>query len=131
MSGGYYNRALVEHLMPAIWDEQAAYGIRNPQAPDADMPKGFVNVKEGGTLLAHLADIRRGWSTAPMTAVERQSLAYRYRWDLTFEEIGKLRGVRKQSVQEAVEKGVGKLTAHLNGEAYIDGYDALEPVKAD
>jgi hypothetical protein len=33
--------------------------------------------------------------------------------------------VRKQSAQEATERAVGKLTAHLNGEHYIDGYDDL------
>ncbi|MCH5676348.1 hypothetical protein [Streptomyces gilvus] len=42
------------------------------------------------------------------------------------DEIAEVRGVRKQSAQEATERAVGKVTAWLNGEQYIDGYDALE-----
>ncbi|MEU8133207.1 hypothetical protein [Streptodolium elevatio] len=123
MSGGY-NRALVEHLLPAVWDSEAAYGMKIDTLPDADMPRGYRDPKKGSPLFAHLADVRHGYVHADLTLVERTSLVLRYGLDMAYEEIAATRGVRKQSAQEATERAVGKLTAHLNGERYIDGYDA-------
>ncbi|MFF3249765.1 hypothetical protein ACFYWP_01875 [Actinacidiphila glaucinigra] len=124
MAGGY-NRAVVERMLPAVFDSDAAYGMKNELAPDADMPKGHVDKKKGSNFLVHLADVRHGWHTVDLTKVERQSLLLRYGLDWAYDEIGNARGVRKQSAQEATERAVGKLTAHLNGEKYIDGYDSL------
>ncbi|MER6231709.1 hypothetical protein ABT169_21540 [Streptomyces sp. NPDC001616] len=124
MSG--YNRALVEQILPAVWDVEVAYGIKQEGAPDADMPKVKANPKQANTLYAHIADIKAAWLRAPLTVVERQSLVLRYGLDYGYDEIGIVRGVRKQSAQEATERAVGKVTAHLNGDKYIDGYDQLE-----
>ncbi|MEN8652882.1 hypothetical protein ABCR94_20390 [Streptomyces sp. 21So2-11] len=123
MNGGY-NRALVEHVLPAVWDAEAAYGIKSEQVPDADMPRGHKDPKKGSPLFVHLADVRHGWKTAGLTVIERQSLLLRYGLDWSYDEIGAVRDVRKQSAQQATERAVGKLAAHLNGEQYIDGYDA-------
>ncbi|AYN39638.1 hypothetical protein D9753_12690 [Streptomyces dangxiongensis] len=120
-----YDRALVEHLLPAVWDDEAAYGIRNPTAPDADMPKGSVDPKTATLLFAHLADIRRGWVTAPLTLEERQALVLRYGVDLPDTEAGTLQGVTDRAVRYRLERGVGKIAAHLNGREYVDGYDSL------
>jgi hypothetical protein len=122
---GGYNRALVERMLTVLWDPDAAYGMKNELAPDADMPKGHVDKKKGSSFLVHLADIRHGYRTSALTTIERQSLVLRYGLDWEYDEIGATRGVRKQSAQEATERAVGKLTAHLNGEHYIDGYDDL------
>ncbi|MFD3915713.1 hypothetical protein [Streptomyces sp. NPDC058603] len=121
-----YDRRLVEHLLPAVWDAEAAYGIRNPTAPDADMPKGTVDKKAAGTLFAHLADIRRGWATAPLSMGERQALVLRFGADLADEESGALQGVTDRAVRYRCERGIGKLAAHLNGTDYVDSYDDLE-----
>ncbi|MEU1309132.1 hypothetical protein ABZ419_09580 [Streptomyces cinnamoneus] len=118
-----YDRGLVERLLPAVWDVEAAYGIRNPQAPDADMPKGTVDPKTASLLFAHLADIRRGWAAAPLSVGERQALVLRYGADLTDDEAGVLQGVTDRAVRYRRERGVGKIAAHLNGAEYIDGYD--------
>ncbi|MEU1129537.1 hypothetical protein ABZ383_06670 [Streptomyces sp. NPDC005900] len=72
-----YDRRIIEHLLPAVWDAETAYGIRNPQAPDADMPKGSVDPKTASLLFAHLADIRRGWAAAPLSLGEGQALILR------------------------------------------------------
>ncbi|MFE6098996.1 hypothetical protein ACFVQ4_03435 [Streptomyces laurentii] len=61
-----YDRRLVEHLLPAVWDMEAAYGIRSPTAPDADMPTGSIDPRTASTLFAHLADIRRAWASCPL-----------------------------------------------------------------
>ncbi|MGW6770348.1 hypothetical protein ACWGBX_08015 [Streptomyces sp. NPDC055037] len=121
-----YDRRLVEHLLPAVWDAEAAYGIRNPTAPDADMPKGTVDKKAAGTLFAHLADIRRGWATAPLSMGERQALVLRFGADLADEESGALQGVTDRAVRYRCERGIWKLAAHLNGTDYVDSYDDLE-----
>ena len=128
MSG--YNRALVEHILPAVWDPEAAYGIKQENTPDADMPKAKANPKTANTLYAHIADIKQAWKRAELTTIERQSLLLRYGLDYGYEEIADVRGVRKQSAQEATERAVGKVTAWLNGVKYVDGYDQLEPEAA-
>ena len=124
MSG--YDRRLVEHLMPAVWDVEAAYGIRNPTAPDADMPKGTVDKKAAGTLFAHLADIRRAWKTCELSLGERRALFLRYSLDWPDNLIAARDGVTDRAVRYRLERGVGKLAAHLNGHDYVDGYDDMD-----
>ncbi|ATI18667.1 DNA binding protein [Streptomyces phage Amethyst] len=121
-----YNRALVEHILPAVWDAEAAYGLKAELVPDADMPRGHKDPKKGSPLFAHIADIKQAWKRTDLTTVERQSIVLRYGLDYGYEEIADARGVRKQSAQEATERAVGKVTAWLNGDKYIDGYDQLE-----
>ncbi|MER8116247.1 hypothetical protein [Streptomyces sp. NPDC094031] len=123
MSG--YDRRLVAHLLPAVWDVEAAYGIRNPTAPDADMPRGTVDKKSAGTLFAHLADIRRGWATAPLSLVERRALFMRFALDWDDRRMAAREAVTDRAVRYRLERGVGKLAAHLNGLDYVDGYDEL------
>ncbi|WJN62588.1 DNA binding protein [Streptomyces phage phiScoe1] len=121
-----YNRALVEHILPAVWDMEAAYGMKAELVPDADMPRGHKDPKKGSPLFVHIADIKQAWNSTPLTVVERQSLLLRYGLDYAYDEIAVVRGVRKQSAQEGTERAVGKVTAWLNGEKYVDGYDQLE-----
>ncbi|MFJ7997641.1 hypothetical protein ACIQ7D_10925 [Streptomyces sp. NPDC096310] len=85
--------------------------------------------EEGSPLFVHLADVRHGWKTADLTIIERQSIVLRYGLDWGYDEIGASHGVRKQSAQQATERAVGKLAAHLNGEPYMDGYDNEDPLE--
>lgn len=121
-----YSRALVEQILPAVWDAETAYGIKQENSPDADMPKVKANPKLANTLYAHIADIRQAWKRAELTLIERQSLLLRYGLDYSYDEIGVLRDVQKSGAQRATERAVGKVTAWLNGDKYIDGYDQLE-----
>ncbi|MGW3323852.1 sigma factor-like helix-turn-helix DNA-binding protein [Streptomyces virginiae] len=120
-----YARATVERTLTAVFDPDAAYGMKNETAPDADMPRGQVDKKKAGNFLVHLADVRRGWGTADLTLDERRAALMRYGYDWTYEEIGALLGAHKSTIQRRAEKCVGKLAAHLNGEKYVDGYDQL------
>ncbi|AFO10911.1 DNA binding protein [Streptomyces phage phiELB20] len=124
MSG--YNRALVEHILPAVWDGEAAYGIKAEQVPDADMPRGHKDPKKGSPLFAHIADIKAAWKQAPLSLVEQQAVFLRFALDEHDDEIAAFQSVSGRAVRYRVERGVGKLAAHLNGEKYIDGYDQLE-----
>ncbi|MFF7021373.1 hypothetical protein ACFY97_10195 [Streptomyces klenkii] len=123
MSG--YERRLVEHLLPAVWDAGAAYGIRNAQAPDADMPKGSVDPRTANTLFAHLADIRQAWVTCDLSRGERRALFLRYALDWPDELIAARDAVTDRAVRYRLERGVGKIAAHLNGQPYVDGYEPL------
>ncbi|MEU0739286.1 sigma-70 region 4 domain-containing protein [Streptomyces sp. NPDC006134] len=108
-----------------MWSPEAAYGIRNPQAPDADMPKGTVDPRSAGTLFAHLADIRRAWALCELSEGERRALFLRYGLDWPDQEIAAEDGVTDRAVRYRLERGVGKLAAWLNGRQYVDGYDEL------
>lgn len=118
-----YNRALVEHLLPAVWDEYAAYGKRNPLEPDQDMPRARPNPKCGNNLPAYLADIRQAWAKAPLSWHEKRALFARYCLDYSGPEAGALLKVPARTVNHRAETGVGRITAWLNGDPYDSNYD--------
>lgn len=129
MSG--YNRALVEHLAPAIWDPTYAYGMRNPYQPDDDMPKAKPDPKVGGTIFAHLADMRKAWAEADIPQVERQALILRFGFGWTQRNIGFNQGVSQQAAQQRIDRGVGRLVAFLNGKSYREVEDGDGDVLTD
>lgn len=118
-----YDRRTVELLLPAVWDEEFAYGMRDQYAPDPDMPKVKSNKAHANTLYAMLADIRRAWDRAPVTMPERRALLLRYGMDWEQTDIAFNQGVTKQAINIRIERGVGRITAWLNGDTYIDGYE--------
>lgn len=123
-----YDRRTVEALLPAVWDREAAYGMKNEEAPDSDMPRAKTNPKQANALWAHLADIRAAWAWAERGGVsldEARALLLRHGLDLTLEEIALREGANKSTIARRVERGVGKIAAHLNGVAYVDGYDEV------
>ncbi|USH45882.1 DNA binding protein [Streptomyces phage VieEnRose] len=128
MAGGY-DRAMVERLLPILADPDAlAWGLKNEEAPDADMPRAVVKKKKGSSYPAMVTDIRHAWklrAAAGLSLDEQRATYLRYAVDMTVQEAGALLGVRHQRISERAERGVGKLTAFLNGEKYIDGYDGL------
>ncbi|GGL01748.1 sigma factor-like helix-turn-helix DNA-binding protein [Mangrovihabitans endophyticus] len=110
-----YDRPLVERLLPAVWDGATAYGMNNPTAPDPDMPRAQGDPAHAGTLYAHIADIRIGWTKAPLKDTERKALVLRYGLDMTEREIAARQGVTRQAVNHRLVAGVGRIDACLNG----------------
>jgi hypothetical protein len=110
-----YDRRLVEHLLPAVWDSEYAYGMENPTAPDPDMPRAVSDPAHGNTLYAHIADIRSGWDRAPLRPVERRALLMRYGLDWTEQQIGRHEGVTRETMRYHTERGVGRIVDQLNG----------------
>jgi hypothetical protein len=126
-----YNRALVEHILPAVWDGDAAYGMKAEQVPDADMPRGHKDPKKGSPLFVHIADIKHAWKHTDLSLAERQAVFLRFAFDEHDDVIAAFQEVSGRAVRYRVERGVGKLTAHLNGDKYIDGYDQLEDEQSE
>jgi DNA-directed RNA polymerase specialized sigma24 family protein len=122
-----YNRPLVERLVPAIWDQSFAYGMTDPQAPDPTMPRSKPDPKTGGTIYAHLADIRSAWERAELPQVERQAVLLRYALDWPLEQVGRAQNVDKSTAMRRAERGVGRLVAFLNGKTYRDTQDGDGP----
>ena len=110
-----YDRPLVEQLLPAVWDQSCAYGMTDPAAPDPDMPRAAVDKSHGNTLYAHLADIKSGWTRAPIPLTERQALFLRYGLDLKQGDIRKHQGVTQKAVSERLARGIGRIVDTLNG----------------
>ncbi|TCC19985.1 sigma factor-like helix-turn-helix DNA-binding protein [Kribbella sindirgiensis] len=115
-----YDRALVEHLLPTLWDPGAVYGVPVPTAPPADMPKGSTNKKEGNVLFAHLADIRAGWFETDLTDNERRALLLRFGLDWTESEIATNQGTSQSRISVRLYTGVGKIVAQLNGGEFVE-----------
>lgn len=122
-----YQRDEVKRLLPLVWNESyAAWGnIEKPTRPDVDMPTATADPSHGNTLWALYADIRNAWKLAPLTLKEKRALFMRYAADWTEQEIGDHEGVTHRAVSYRIERGEGKLTAWLNGDKYVDGYDEL------
>jgi hypothetical protein len=110
-----YTRELVESLLPAIWDDFYAWGIRIENAPDADMPRCTVNKATGNTLAAHVVDIKTAWSGAPLADHHRRALFTVYGLDWTQREAAAVLEVSQQAVSESARTGVTKIANHLNG----------------
>lgn len=119
-----YTRDLVEHLLPAVWDPTFAYGMADPSAPDPDMPRTKADPKIGGTLFAHLADIKIAWQRTLLPRSEEVAVLLRFGLDWTDAEIAELDGVSSRAVRYRVERGVGRLVAYLNGS---DPYEDFRP----
>ncbi|MDG4783218.1 hypothetical protein O7614_26515 [Micromonospora sp. WMMD961] len=140
-----YDRALVERLLPAIWDKDFAYGMENPEAPqpikgcqihakrdgtpkedcaccDPSVRKTTVNPKLGNTLYAHLADIHAAWRRVPLTFRQRRALFMQYGLDWTHREIARHEAVDRSVITRRIETAVGHLVAELNGDAH-EGID--------
>jgi DNA-directed RNA polymerase specialized sigma24 family protein len=115
-----YDRALVERLLPTLWDPDAVFGVPVPSAPPTDMPRGSVNKKEGNTLWAHLADIRSGWANTELTVNERRAIVLRYGMDWTETEIAKNQRTSQSRISVRLYTGVGKTVAHLNGSEFLE-----------
>ncbi|OKI45135.1 sigma factor-like helix-turn-helix DNA-binding protein [Micromonospora sp. CB01531] len=129
----------MEQLLPGVWDSDYAYGMENPEAPrpvtgcsvharrdgspredcaccDPSGRKATTNPKRGNTHYAHLADIHAAWRHGQLTLKERRAVFMRYGLGLTQREIGLHEGITKQSAEERISRGVGRLVAHLNGD---------------
>lgn len=122
MSG--YTPELAVQLLPAVWDETYAYGMANPGAPDPDMPRSKADPKIGGTIFAHLADIRWAWSKAPLLHEDRQALFLTHCLDWSQQEISDVQSVDRSSVSRRLSRGLGVLLLALNGKEWQDGDDA-------
>jgi DNA-directed RNA polymerase specialized sigma24 family protein len=115
-----YDRALVERLLPAVWDKTFAYGMADPSSPDPEMPRAKPDPKVGGTIFAHLADINIAWDRAEVPPDERRALYLRYGLDWTVKEIGFNQDCDKGTASRRCERGVGRLVSYLTGEAFYD-----------
>lgn len=122
-SHGAYDRSLVEQLLPAVWDQEFAWGMKIEDAPDADMPRAATDPSKSGTLYAHLADVRSAWRKTKLTKKERRAVFLRFAFDLTEEVIAAHEGVQQQTINERLFKSVGKIVAHLNGKTFRETLD--------
>ena len=111
-----YEKAEIERLMPCLWDESlVVYGIGNPYAPPADMPKMTVNPSHTYTHVAHVADLRRAYQTAGLSVGQKQVLLLRFGLDSLLAEIAGDLSVDEHVVRRRLDSGIGKMRASMNG----------------
>lgn len=108
-----YDRLLVEQLLPTVWDRAYAYGMANPTAPDPDMPKATAQKNQGGTLLAHLADMQSAWRRASLSQPEKRALLFRFGLGWTNREAAAHEGVSATTIQNRVDDGIGQMVRFL------------------
>ncbi|GAB3830323.1 hypothetical protein [Kribbella italica] len=115
-----YTREMVEQLLPMLWDPDAVWGAKAPQAPPQDMPRATPNKKEGNTLYAHLADMNTGWEKAELTLKERRAIFLHYGLDWSEKDVAYNQEISPQGINVRLFTGVGKLVAHLNGGEFTE-----------
>jgi len=102
--------------MPCLWDESlVVYGISNPLAPPADMPKATVNPSHAYTHIAHVADLRRAYQGVGLSNGQRQVLFLRFSLDSLLEEIAWDLSIDERTVRRRLDSGIGKIRASMNG----------------
>lgn len=117
---GDYTADAVKMLLPAVWDEDYAYGLPDrDDAPDKDMPKSASNKARSNNHWAYIADIKTGWHKTPLTLLERRALFMRYALGDTQEMIARYEGVSQQMVGKRLDGAIKKIVARLNG-AHIE-----------
>lgn len=121
-----YTRQTVELLVPSIWDRTFAFGITDPSAPPAGMPRGSIDKSHGNTLWVHLADIRSAWKGAALSHGERVALLCWYGLGWTQEQIAAHEGVSHQAISGRIATGVGRLAAYLNRQSYDIDEDEVD-----
>lgn len=116
-----YTEAMVEHLLPSVWDRTYAWGMQNPEAPDPDMPKAkYKAPTEATSFWTHLIDVRMAWERAPLTMYERRAILLRYALDWEQDEIARNQNVSQSTISRRVSKGVDLLTRWLNADVETD-----------
>lgn len=113
-----YDRRTVELMLPTLWDGARVWGVQREEVIDPQMPKAKANPAHGNTLGAMMADVQRAWALCDLPYRERRVLVLRYGLDWELEDIGFNQGVPKSTAMRRAERGVGRLTAWLNGKDY-------------
>ena len=121
-----YDRRTVEALLPTLWDEASVWGIRREEVPDPQMPKSKANPAHGNVLAAMMADVSRAWDRCDVPNKERRVLVLHYGMGWTHAQAGFNQGVPHSTALRRAERGVGRITAWLNGDNYDDEQAACE-----
>lgn len=111
-----YTRELVDMLLPAVWDESYCLVLPAAEtAPDKDMPRAATNPATSNNLAAYVADIRIGWTRAPLSLKERRALLMLYGLGWKPRDVAEHENVSTRAIEYRVYSGIGKIVARLNG----------------
>lgn len=119
-----YTRGEVELLLPTVWDPDSIWGAPTEGAPEPGMPKGkSKDPRRTNAFWDHMLDVQIAWQRAPLTTAERRALLLRYGADMTQEQIARVLGRAKSTINENLYRGVGRIVAYLNGEEWKETLD--------
>ena len=118
MAGSRYTVAILEEVLPALWDESLhAEPINNPEGrPEPGMPRAQSNPAHSHLWWAVVADIRRAWEEAPLTLKQRRAVFMHYglRWPTAL--TGAHLGCHHTNVTRRVERALINMSRWLDGE---------------
>lgn len=112
-----YTPALIESLLPVLWNEALVAGIQTDTGPAPDMPKSKSNPAHSGTHMAHVVDIRNAWANALLSTDMGRALFLVYGCGWTQGEVGEIHGVTRQAVSYRINSAIAMIALHLNGKA--------------
>lgn len=109
-AGNFYTADLVARALPYVFEDTPQTTV--PVNPVTGEPAPVSS--EFDTAVALLADVRGAFYG--LNRDLQETLGWRFRDGLTFEEIGELRGVTKDGAKKAVDRAVQRLADSLAGE---------------
>lgn len=112
-----YTPALIESLLPVLWDESLVAGIQGESGPAPDMPKAKTNPAHSGTHMAHVVDIRNAWSRTLLAEQHRIVLFLTYGCGWTQTEIAEDIGASQSTVSRYINGAIALIAHELNGKA--------------
>lgn len=107
-----YTAELVRESLYLIWREP---DTEPSPATDADLIRGTVDPKTGGTWMAVMADMRSAWGFTNLTLNEERALTLFFGADATQDYIAWQLDLSQQRVSQLITSGVEKITDSLNG----------------
>lgn len=117
-----YSPALIEALLPSVWNLSDLTSATSEGMPDPDMPRASSDPSHAGTHMAHYADIRHAWAHAPVTPQGRRVLLLRYGLEYSRAEVAEVLGIGEARVGKLINRAIEKIATHLNGkEVSLDG----------
>jgi DNA-directed RNA polymerase specialized sigma24 family protein len=108
----------VERMLPYIWGRMYVWGVANPTAPPADMPKAATDKTTSNTSWAVGIDVRDAWDTALIPLDERRATLLHFGAGWTQEDIGIYESVSQGAISKRIKRCLNRLTTKLNGPAY-------------
>ena len=109
-AGNFYNVDLLTRALPFVFED-------TPETVVAENPvtgQPVATPHESGLAVAIMADIRGAFYG--LNPDIRQTLEWRFRDGLTFEEIGELKQITKDGAKKQVERAVSRLADALAGD---------------
>lgn len=110
----FYTRAMVEAVLPALWDEN--YALKPPD-PDREFSRQPSDLSESGAWTTMVIDVRSAWKKASLDEKWMTALFLRYGEGLRIYQVAIVMEVADSTAHSYVTRGIRAIIQALGGPA--------------